>query len=64
MKRQLRIANLERELQCENVVGDSAQFLRLSVEENRFIELKLALALITKVRGTAKSFHDTINGSQ
>ena len=26
------------------VVGDSAQFLQLSVEENRFIELKLALA--------------------
>ena len=26
------------------VVGDSAQFLELSVEENRFIELKLALA--------------------
>jgi len=25
-------------------VGDSAQFLQLSVEENRFIELKLALA--------------------
>ena len=26
------------------VVGDSAQFLQLSEEENRFIELKLALA--------------------
>ena len=26
------------------VVGDSAQFLQLSGEENRFIELKLALA--------------------
>ena len=26
------------------VVGYSAQFLQLSVEENRFIELKLALA--------------------
>ena len=26
------------------VVGDSAQFLELSEEENRFIELKLALA--------------------
>jgi len=26
------------------VVGDSAQFLQLSVEENRFIEFKLALA--------------------
>src|SRR6266568_7027655 len=26
------------------VVGESAQFLQLSVEENRFIELKLALA--------------------
>jgi DNA-binding XRE family transcriptional regulator len=26
------------------VVGDSAQFLQLSVEENRFIELKLLLA--------------------
>jgi DNA-binding XRE family transcriptional regulator len=26
------------------VVGDSAKFLRLSSEENRFIELKLALA--------------------
>jgi DNA-binding transcriptional regulator YiaG len=26
------------------VVGDSAQFLQLSVEETRFIELKLALA--------------------
>jgi DNA-binding XRE family transcriptional regulator len=26
------------------VVGDSAQFLKLSEEENRFIELKLALA--------------------
>ena len=26
------------------VVGDSAQFLQLSVEENRFLELKLALA--------------------
>jgi ribosome-binding protein aMBF1 (putative translation factor) len=26
------------------VVGDSAQFLKLSVEEKRFIELKLALA--------------------
>ena len=26
------------------VVGDSAQFLQVSVEENRFIELKLALA--------------------
>ena len=26
------------------VVGDSAQLLQLSVEENRFIELKLALA--------------------
>ena len=26
------------------VVGDSAQFLQLSAEENRFIELKLALA--------------------
>ena len=26
------------------VVGDSTQFLKLSVEENRFIELKLALA--------------------
>jgi DNA-binding transcriptional regulator YiaG len=26
------------------VVSDSAQFLQLSVEENRFIELKLALA--------------------
>ena len=26
------------------VVGTSAQFLQLSVEENRFIELKLALA--------------------
>jgi DNA-binding transcriptional regulator YiaG len=26
------------------VVGDNAQFLQLSVEENRFIELKLALA--------------------
>ena len=26
------------------VVGDSSQFLQLSVEENRFIELKLALA--------------------
>jgi ribosome-binding protein aMBF1 (putative translation factor) len=26
------------------VVGDSRQFLQLSVEENRFIELKLALA--------------------
>jgi ribosome-binding protein aMBF1 (putative translation factor) len=26
------------------VVGDSAEFLQLSVEENRFIELKLALA--------------------
>ena len=26
------------------VVGDSGQFLQLSVEENRFIELKLALA--------------------
>ena len=26
------------------VVGDSAQFLQLSVEENRFVELKLALA--------------------
>lgn len=26
------------------VVGDSAHFLQLSVEENRFIELKLALA--------------------
>jgi len=27
-----------------SVVGDSAQFLQLSEEENRFIELKLALA--------------------
>jgi ribosome-binding protein aMBF1 (putative translation factor) len=26
------------------VVGDTAQFLQLSAEENRFIELKLALA--------------------
>src|SRR5260370_14578092 len=26
------------------LVGDSAEFLQLSVEENRFIELKLALA--------------------
>jgi ParB-like chromosome segregation protein Spo0J len=26
------------------VAGDSAQFLQLSVEENRFIQLKLALA--------------------
>jgi predicted XRE-type DNA-binding protein len=26
------------------VVGDTAQFLELSVEENRFIDLKLALA--------------------
>jgi ribosome-binding protein aMBF1 (putative translation factor) len=26
------------------MVGDSAEFLHLSVEENRFIELKLALA--------------------
>ena len=26
------------------VIGDSAQFLEMSVEENRFIELKLALA--------------------
>ena len=41
------------------VVGDSAQFLQLSVEENRFIELKLALATGAREIGERRGLTQT-----